>query len=156
MTHGSDDKALDRIRDSDEDAGEDSDKLDTVQSRLFGQTTIDKNDLREEDNLDQFAKADQDAKIQSLRRDIPPLEQNYDKPKPDLELTNHEECLKQPSKARDKILDNQRKGISLDEEVKLGKRDKREGEYDSIDEYQISDFMQNEWEQLAKISSKIM
>jgi len=30
MTHGSDDKALDRIRDSDEDAGEDSDKLDTV------------------------------------------------------------------------------------------------------------------------------
>jgi len=54
--------------------------------------------------------------------------------------------LKQPSKARDKILDNQRKGISLDEEVKLGKRDKREGEYDSIDEYQISDFMQNEWE----------
>lgn len=73
-------------------------------------------------------------------------------------MADNEKCLKHIDKTKEKIAENKKKGITLEEEIlgrRKAKKDDSIDDEDSINEYQISDFMKSEWNTLAKISSKL-
>eukprot|EP00347_Sterkiella_histriomuscorum_P008342 403345463 len=159
----------------------DSDPGDCLQKRLFAKNPAEEQLNRDDQpssqlpgasdsheqksslNLNSQDKKPYEMRMQAMRAELPSYERKYDKEKFNID-TSDSSCLQTIDSTNQFIMkqkmqqaDQQNGGnASL-----LGKRTERngvnadgEGE-DSIDEYQVSDFMKNEWKYLAKLSSKL-
>ncbi|CDW83150.1 UNKNOWN [Stylonychia lemnae] len=161
MTIGSDDKILDKIRDSDAEEENDSDAHDSLSKRLFAKNPLE-DQVNRDEALGQESNEDKkpliDLKMELIKKELPYLEKNYDKKKFQIDI-NDSTCLEAVDRSKDLIKKEKesQENNTVGSGSNIGKRSQRDKDEkeDSLDEYQISDFMKNEWKYLSKISSKL-